>query len=307
MLQTDLAIIPTNELRSVIDLVLNGLTSPNTRRSYEHSLTEFLTWYEQRGRPGLSKALIQEYRAGLQAAKLTNATINLRLAAIRKLITEAVDNNLMDPSQAASALKTKGLPQRGTRAGFWMSKAQAQALLSAPDITTLRGARDRAILSVLLGGGLRREEITNLTIEHVQQREGRWALVDITGKGSKVRTVPIPTWTYTAIEQWCKMAHIARGPIFISLNRCYTKAGETKKLTTQAVYLVASGYGRQIGLDLATHDCRRSFAKLAYKGGAPVPQIQKSLGHSNLATTERYLGLDQDFENAPCDYLGLSL
>ena len=307
MLPAELAILPSNELKSIIALVLNGLTSPNTRRSYERSLLDFLTWYDRRGRPGLNKAIIQEYRAGLLVAKLSNATINLRLAAVSKLITEAVDNNLIDPSQAASALKAKGLPQRGTRVGFWMSKEQAQALLSAPDHTTLRGARDRAMLSVLLGGGLRREEITNLTVEHVQQREGRWALVDIIGKGSKVRTVPIPNWAVTAIEQWCKMAHITQGPIFISLNRCFVKAGETKKLTVQAVCLVVSGYGRQIGLGLATHDCRRSFAKLAYKGGAPVPQIQKSLGHSNLATTERYLGLDQDFENAPCDYLGLSL
>ena len=173
--------------------------------------------------------------------------------------------------------------------------------------STLRGARDRAILAVLLGAGLRRAEITNLTIEHIQQREGRWAIVDIIGKGSKTRTVPIPSWTFTAIDHWCKMASITSGIIFTSLNRAYIKAGEVKKLTTQAVYLVASGYGEQVGLNLATHDCRRSFAKLAYKGGAPVPQIQKSLGHSSLATTERYLGLDQDFENAPCDYLGLSL
>lgn len=296
-------------LRPIVEMVLNSLVSANTRRSYERSLYDFLTWYENRGRPGISKMVIQEYRAQLQAAGLANASINLRLAAIRKLIVEATDNGDLDPSQAASALKARGLPQRGTRAGFWMTPSQAQALLLAPDITTPKGARDQALLAVLLGSGLRRDEIANLTVEHIQQREGRWVLVDIIGKGSKTRSVPVPGWTVEAVRRWLEMAAITTGPIFVSLNRHDVTTGTRRAMSNQAVYLLAAHYGRRVGLTLATHDLRRTFAKLSYKGGAPIPQISQSLGHASLTTTQRYLGIDQSFElgSAPCDFLGIGL
>ena len=65
----------------------------------------------------------------------------------------------------------------GIRTGNWLSLRQAQALLSAPDVATLKGLRDRAILAVLLGCGLRRSEVAALTFAHVQQRDGRWCIV----------------------------------------------------------------------------------------------------------------------------------
>lgn len=70
---------------------------------------------------------------------------------------------------------------------------QAQALLNAPDITTTKGLRDRAIIAVLLGCGLRRSEVAALTLKHIQQRDGRWCIVDLVGKHGRVRTVPMPT------------------------------------------------------------------------------------------------------------------
>ena len=64
---------------------------------------------------------------------------------------------------------------------------------------------------------------------------------------------------------------------------------------------------RTLGVQVRPHDLRRTFAKLAHKGGAPIDQIQLSLGHSSIQTTERYLGVDQDLTTAPCDVLGLRL
>jgi integrase len=66
-------------------------------------------------------------------------------------------------------------------------------------------------------------------------------------------------------------------------------------------------YAQKIGIQVAPHDLRRTFAKLAHKGGSPLEQIQLSLGHASIKTTEVYLGVDQDFTNAPCDFLGLRL
>ncbi|MGD0773917.1 MAG: tyrosine-type recombinase/integrase [Candidatus Solibacter sp.] len=71
---------------------------------------------------------------------------------------------------------------------------QAQTLLNTPDTSTTKGLRDRAILAVLLGCGLRRSEVAALTVGHVQQRDGRWCIVDLVGKQGRVRTIPMPTW-----------------------------------------------------------------------------------------------------------------
>src|SRR3954452_2084057 len=73
------------------------------------------------------------------------------------------------------------------------------------------GLRDRAILGVLIGCGLRRDELANLTFEHLQQRERRWVIVDIVGKGHRVRTVPVPGWAKSLIDQWSLVARLTSG------------------------------------------------------------------------------------------------
>ena len=79
-------------------------------------------------------------------------------------------------------------------------------LLSMPDVETLKGLRDRAIVAVRLGCGLRRSEVIALRMEHVQQREGRWVIVDLVGKGNRVRTVPMPAWAKAAPDAWTDAA-----------------------------------------------------------------------------------------------------
>ena len=88
----------------------------------------------------------------------------------------------------------KSVKSVGIRTGNWLSLRQAQALLGAPDATTTKGLRDRAILAVLLGCGLRRSEVAALTFRHIQQRDGRWCIVDLMGKHGRIRTAPMPTW-----------------------------------------------------------------------------------------------------------------
>ena len=78
-----------------------------------------------------------------------------------------------------------------------------------------------------------------------------------------------------------------------------------REIGPEAVWTMLRRYARVLGLDIAPHDLRRTYAKLAHKGGAPLEQIQLSLGHASIQTTERYLGLEQSFTDAPCDRLGL--
>jgi len=192
---------------------------------------------------------------------------------------------------------------RKARSGNWLAKQQAQQLLNAPDI---EGLRDRAILALLLGCGLRRAEAANLTFDRIQQRDGRWVLVDIIGKRNKVRSVPMPNWTKLAIDDYAAKAILSDGVVFRSINKGGRVYGNS--MSEQALYNLVVEYAAALGFaQLAPHDLRRTFAKLAHKGGSGVDQIQLSLGHGSIQTTERYLGVEQDLTDAPCDHLGLRL
>ncbi len=111
--------------------------------------------------------------------------------------TKATDNGLLAPELASGIARLKGVRSHGVRVGNWLSLRQAQALLNAPDVHTKQGLRDRAIFATLLGCGLRRSELANLTMKHVQQRDSRWCIVDLVRKHGRVRAIPMPTWTTT--------------------------------------------------------------------------------------------------------------
>ncbi|MEW6737629.1 MAG: tyrosine-type recombinase/integrase [Acidobacteriota bacterium] len=289
----------------VIKVVLDSLASEHSRRAYERALKDFLYWHEENGRPPLNKAVVQSYVANLRDSGLSPSSINQRLAAIRKLVSEAADNGGLDQQTASVIRSVKGVRQEGRRAGNWLTKQQAQEILNATDLSSLKGVRDRAILALLIGCGLRRTEAAKMEISHIQQREGRWVIIDLIGKRNKIRSVPMPNWAKAAIDEWLRLVGIRKGKIFLSINKGGRVYGEG--MTPQAIRDIVVEYAEKIGVEVAPHDLRRTFAKLAHKGGAALEQIQLSLGHSSIKTTEVYLGVDQDLTNAPCDYLGLKL
>ncbi len=163
-------------------LVLDSVSSPITKRVYNLGLDEFFAWYSEEPRAGLTKATVSAWRVALEARGLGSVSINGRITAVRKLAVEAADNGLLAPELAAGISRVKGAKSKGVRVGNWLSVRQAQALLNAPDVTTKKGLRDRAMLAVLHGCGLRRSEVAALTLKHIQQRDSRWCIVDLVGK-----------------------------------------------------------------------------------------------------------------------------
>ncbi|MBA3240575.1 MAG: tyrosine-type recombinase/integrase [Acidobacteria bacterium] len=289
-----------------IEMVLDGLPSEHSRRAYERALFDFFHWHRGVGRPQLNKASVQRYAAELREAGMSPSSVNQRLSAIRKLASEAADNGLLDAQIAGGIRAVKGARQEGQRMGNWLTREEAQAWLGAPDKRTLRGLRDRALLAVLIGCGLRRSEAASLTFEHVQQRDGRWVLVDLIGKRDKVRSVPMPNWAKAAIDEWSKASGVFEGLVFRAVNKGDRMVGDG--ITPQAIYNIIVGYADELMKEgVAPHDLRRTFAKLAHKGGAAIDQIQLSLGHESIQTTEEYLGVEQDLTDAPCDHLGLRI
>ena len=284
-------------------LVLDGVSSQHTRRAYEQALEEFLIWLSSDPSSSFTKAAVQKYRTELHIKELAPSSINVRMSAIRKLAREAADNDLLAPEIAAGIGRVRGVRRTGVRLGSWLTREQADQLLKAPDLGTVKGARDAALLAVLLGSGLRRSEAVALTFGHIQQRNGRWVIADLVGKHGRIRTIPVPDWVEGAIKRWGDAAAISDGRIF----RPVDKKGRvgTQSLSPQAVFWILRTYAAGIGLSVSPHDMRRSFAHFAYDGQAALEQIQFSLGHASVVTTEIYLGARQDLRDAPCDHLGL--
>jgi site-specific recombinase XerD len=294
----------------ILRLVLDGLDSAHTRRAYERALRDFMTWLDRQppALRQLNKATVQRYKSHLRDdLKLSASSISQRLSAIRKLAMEASDNELLDATQAAAIKNVKGVRQEGKRTGNWLSVEQVQKLLNAPDCTTAKGKRDRAALCVLIGGGLRRQEAAALRWEHVQERDGRPVLVDLTGKRNKKRSVPLPSWALVALNDWRGVvpADDKGSCVFLAVNRYGQPVGDG--LTPQAIRNIVKEYAGVLGLkDIAPHDLRRTYAKLSYAGGAKLDQIQISLGHQDIKTTQIYLGINQDFKDAPCDHINIT-
>lgn len=304
---SDGALVPSRvstNIETLIQAVQDSVNSPSTKRNYARALVDFLAWYRATGQSGLTRAVVQRYTATLQAENKSAANINQRLSAIRKLAREAAENGALPEATAQGILRVGGIRQEGRRAGNWLTRTQAEALLDAPPRDTLKGLRDRAMLAVFLGCGLRRQELATLTLAHIQQRDGRWVIVDLVGKRNKRRTVPMPSWCKALLDRWAAAAGLVEGCLLRPVNKGDRLAGE--KMTPQAIYHQIIDYTATLGLGaIAPHDLRRTFAKLAHKGGAPLEQIQLSLGHASVQTTERYLGVEQDLTDAPCDRLGL--
>src|SRR6266852_2116671 len=285
-------------------LVLDSVSSPITKRVYNMALDEFMQWFQQAPRPGFTKATVSAWRVSLEVRGLGSSSIIIRMSAIRKLAAEAADNGLLAPELAAGISRVKSAKSVGIRTGNWLSGRQAQMLLNAPDITTLRGLRDRAILAVLLGCGLRRSEVAALTFSHIQQRDGRWCIVDLVGKHGRIRTAPMPTWVKMAIDAWTAAAGVADGYVFRPVNRADRVTSDG--LGENVVWQLIKPYAETAGVPgIAPHDLRRTCAKLCRAGGGELEQIQLLLGHASVQTTERHLGTKQDLVQAPNDAIKL--
>lgn len=308
----DLATIGSMDfLDPFVKAILAGYENPNTKRTYTRALREFLEWLLVDGllpSPPLNKLVVNGYKDYLVQAGTGGHSINQRLTAIKRLAEELMDHGVLDMQTVMGIRRVKPIRIEGKPAGNWLTTKQAQELLDAPDITTSAGIRDRAILAVLIGCGLRRSEVASLTYAHIQEREGRWAIIDLIGKRNKVRTVLIASWVYKALKEWFVSAALLSPTqkLFVRINkgdRMYPEKG----IHSDSVRLVVEKYAEMIKVNISAHDLRRTFARLTYGAGADISQIQMDMGHDNIETTMKYIGAERDWHNAPSDRLPLKI
>jgi integrase len=293
----------SNSMAALRSMLRNAVVSTSSKRAYSKAVDDFFLLMDTTGQP-ICRALVLEYRATMIDHGLSASTINLRLSAVRKLVREARDNGLIDPADAERIASVPGVPEEGVRIGHWLTAEQMTMLLAVPDRSRIKGKRDYAILSVLAHCALRRAELASLDTRKIQQREGRWVIVDLVGKRGRIRTVPLPVSAKAAIDEWTMAAGIRSGPLL----RRLSKSGRILpgKISGWAVWSVVVTSARAIDIeDFGAHDMRRSCARLCRQKGGEIEQIQFLLGHASIQTTEAYLGSRQKIAVAVNDDLGI--
>lgn len=257
--------------------VLNSLTSRSSQRTYDHAIRQFIEWYYSEPRLAFNKTVVTRYRISLGQRRYASTTINLRLAAVRRLAYEAADCGLLSADLAAGIHRVKGAKRLGVRVGNWLSAEQGRRLLVTTDGTSLRGKRDYATLAILLGCGLRGAELTALRVEDIQQREEHWVIADLVGKGGHIRTIPVSDWVKAGIDAWMTAAGIATGTIFRAIN----KAGRIwgTGFSPKVIWGVVKKKAKDCEIpSLAPHDLRRTgccplflvFTTLHNESNAPL-------------------------------------
>jgi integrase len=214
------------------------------------------------------------------------SVLRQNVKAIRLLANEAYSRGCLSRRQLEGIVSLKMPTGRGVRAGNWLQIEDVIALMKLPDRNTEVGCRDAAILGLMVGCGLRRAEIARLEWKHYQVRENRRVLVDLLGKGLRVRTVPVPDWVERDIQRWFKYATLETTKMF-DLNPI-SLWYRVKKYAA----LLGKKKGHEHCANIAPHDLRRTFAKLSRKGGASIEQVSLNLGPSALTTTMKYISND---------------
>jgi site-specific recombinase XerD len=161
------SVLKLPDLEQSKSAVLNSLTTQSSQRTYDHAIREFIEWYCSEPRLAFNKTVVTRYRISLEQQHYAPNTINLRLAAVRRLAYEAADCGLLSADLAAGIRRVKGARRLGVLVGNWLTAEQGKRLLQTAGDTNLRAKRDYATLAILLGCGLRRAELTALRVEDI--------------------------------------------------------------------------------------------------------------------------------------------
>lgn len=283
------------EILEPIERFLDHLTvekgaSPHTAEAYRRDLTSAAKFLESEGISRWQAADANSFARletawGAEGARSTSLR---RMAALRSFL-KYLKRSGKGPScplpELSGSRKPHALPKS-------LRKDQVQALLSAVDPSEAEGLRDRTLLELLYGAGLRVSEAANLELrDYVPEA----SLLRVTGKRSKTRMVPIPAET----ERWLQKYLEASRPVLAARNPRNAMDlvflnGHGNALLRQNVFKLIVSAARRAGIegDVSPHTLRHSYAVHLLEGGADLRVVQELLGHESLATTQIYTQLD---------------
>lgn len=265
----------------------------NTRTTYSHSVKDFITKMGLQCEEDLyrvTQAHIIAYRDRLKAVGMSNTSITNRLSALSSMYKFLADKQLC-PNNPVSGVRYphKGTNGLGSGKTPTLSPRQVRAMLDAPDRSTLQGLRDSAILHVFFYTGGRCSEPAALKVKDFRMDREYWVL-EMTIKGEKTNTIAIHTECQIAIHQYLRAAGHGdemHSPLFRSV-----KAGNNfgQPISRKHFYTMFKKYARLAALpsSITPHSARATFITEAYESGVQGEDIQRTVGHSSITTTEGY-------------------
>jgi len=273
-----------NSIEPFIDyLSIERGLSPNTLQAYRRDLCQFRDWLKKEFLQ-VDSALIGNYLATLREKGNKSRTLNRKLSVVRMfykfLYTEGkIDHN---PVEGVSS------PRLGRKIPSFLSEKEVEALLEAPSVDEQYGSRDRAILEVVYGAGLRISELVNLNLTDLNLKGG-W--VKVLGKGSKERIVPLGREACRWVRIYLRKRRIeTTDKLSLFCNRY------GKRLSRQACWKITKKYSQKSGITkkISPHTLRHSFATHLLSRDADLRFVQELLGHTNISTTQIYTHITQE-------------
>jgi site-specific recombinase XerD len=272
-----------------------NIDNPQTRRAYQNDLAGFIRFagiQQPMEFRQVTRSHVLAWRADLEKQSLSGSTIRRKLAALASLFEYLCNQNAVTHNPVKGVKRPRVESQTGKTPA--LSNAQARQLLDAPPSDTLKGKRDRAILSVLLFHGLRREELTRLKVKDFAQADRGGPRMRVWGKGNKVRYLPIHPSTLELVVIYLKAAGHGASPcnwLFQSVSHHHS-SNSNGGLTPGAVYSeVVKRYMKPLGItgdNLGPHSLRATAATCALENQADIAKVQEWLGHANINTTRVY-------------------
>jgi len=192
---------------------------------------------------------------------------------------------------------------KGQKAHFWLTTQEVKRIMNEARNAGRMAKRDTVVLGLLLGAGLRRDELVNLTWKQVT-RQGERFVLDVRGKGKKKRVIPLSDRLASILDDWRDYCEALPEELIV---RGLRRGGTlTDSLTSAQVFNIVRKYGKRLGKpDLAPHDLRRTYAQIGYDNGVAITQLSLLLGHSSVAVTERYLNIQLDLSVTASDFVPL--
>lgn len=267
--------------------------SLNTVRGYRNDLTFFDEWLQKQNitelsvLESLSHAQIRAFWAERRAGGLSAQSMRRGQSALRGLLKFAMRHKEISRNPAESM----DSPRRQRPLPRALSQEDINLLLNAPDLSTLLGLRDRAILEVLYGSGLRVSELAEICFQDIDFDNN---MIRITGKGQKDRITPLTPASTLAIQTYCSARNAQlpgqKNEQHIFLNHLGTP------LSTRSIARLIEKYSRQLAMmmNITPHQFRHSFATHLLNNGADIRAVQEMLGHASLATTQIYTRISKE-------------
>ena len=268
-----------------------NIRNPNTKRAYERAVTDFMLFTGIK-RPEefrlVTPGHVIAWRDALGDRVLNGTTIRHRMAALSSLFQYLCDKNAVTHNPVKGVKRPRSETAEGKTPA--LADHQARKLLVAPAEKSLKGIRDRAILATLLYHALRREELCKLTVRDFMHERGGVRHLRVSGKGEKVRYVPLHGVARDMTEEYLKKSGHGgndKGALFRPLRNAHG-GGREKTITPDGVYKLVRQYSATLGFEIGAHALRATAATNALDHQADIAKVQEWLGHSNIATTRLY-------------------